>query len=267
MIASKILDEKTTPMIQYVSPSLATLITAPFFKGLEFNKFFRSKFKDNWVSFYEARNGLYHLLTYLKEKFGSSIIYLPTDICEVVKISAKLARYKIIYYAITPKGIKSKNVLLVTDNSIIPPKGVFSIEDNAKHPYYPNRRFDFTLYSFGASKPLSSSGGGVVVVNNREFRGFLKIRQLLKEPERIFEIRAWINYIRWTLIEHEPLHRDKRVIASFRTARLALRGNYMPTYRITNLPFRMMQISKKIAGKSFRDGEAQDNTKKQVKRS
>ncbi len=237
--------------IEYKRPSLVVSLLAPLLSGESFAAFFDAKFKARWTSFYNARNGVYYILRYLKRTHRSGTVFLPDGICEVVRLASKLAGCRVVYYKTGMKGIKKGDVLLATDSSTIPPAGVYSIEDNAKHPNYPNSRFDFTLYSFGGSKPLSGCGGGVVVVNNRKFKNFLNIGGELHEAGIRANIGVWANYIRWKLIEYEPLHRNPTIISMFRSARQAVKGNYMPRYGVPNLSLRMPAISMKLVGRGL----------------
>ncbi|MGD0728662.1 MAG: hypothetical protein ABR981_01135 [Candidatus Micrarchaeaceae archaeon] len=197
----------------------------------------------NRAMFYEARNGLYHILKYLNKEFKCKRVFLPKKICYVVTLASKTAGYEILYYTRQPAKMRNNDVIVMTDPAIKAPDSVFSISDNAKNAMKPEKRHDFTLYSFGSDKPLSSPRGGMVVVNKSRCIGFLNIKSKLNNPDFSTEFNAYLNYIFYKFWTYETF------VNFARKMRHATVGDNIPSGKIVHLDFSMCSISRKLAQK------------------
>jgi hypothetical protein len=182
---------------QYSYPLVYVLFSPVLIDNID--SLLKKNIGSSYVLFYAGRNGVYHILKYLNKNYKSSRIHIPESMCAVVIEAADRAKYKIIYYRDKPKNLNKNDVVITEDSSLRLPKGVFSIQDNAQNLGKPSKSFDFTLYSFGQSKPLTAAGGGAVVVNNKNLLSFLKISQTLKEPGPEEDWNAYLRTLGWRL--------------------------------------------------------------------
>ena len=226
----------------HYSPQSFAQILFAFALRDNFDRLLEKSVGKNYCTFFEARNGLYHILMYLKRRFRSRRIFVPDMICQAVRLASKRAGYGIVYYKGKPAGFKENDVLLTASAVKLPGKA-FTIEDNARNPTIPSKDYDFSLYSFGNGKPLSSGGGGVVVVNNEKLHDFLDAAGLLRKPGLSVEIRAYLKSLFWRLTTSGSVRRyGKKALRSIDSSYGTGSG-----IKIVNLDLSMCSTSKRLA--------------------
>lgn len=234
---------------EYIFPhSLLNTVFSPLLQD-NMDALMQRELGGDYALFYSGRNGIYHILAYLKKRYGASRIFIPEGICKIVPQISGKARYEIIYYTGTPKGLRRNDVFLVTDSALHVPNGAFSIQDNAQQVIPPSKRFDFTVYSFGQNKPLSCAGGGAVVVNNKKFLPFLKISDSLNQPGFGEEARCYISMLKWKI-------RAYKIVRIFgRMALKAIRGKNWKEgltgpsghYELEHIDYTIPKLSRRLA--------------------
>jgi hypothetical protein len=208
----------------------------------EFDRLMEEAVGENYCTFFEGRNGLYYILVYLKRKFRCKRILVPSGICLAVKLASQAAQYQISYYRKKPTGVREGDVVLTTDSSMRIRSRCFTIQDNARNPLVPSKDYDFTLYSFGNGKPLSSGGGGVVVVNNPRLYDFLGIRKALRKPSAKMETCVYLKSLFWKLTVSSA-------VRSYGKRSRGISESYGRLFgiKVTNLNLSMCTISKRLA--------------------
>ena len=207
--------------IYYCPQPLLYILFSPLMKTDRFDSYISEKLGNEYLTFYTARNGIYHILKYLRQNFGSQKIFLPDKIHPPTKtspakswsviVACKEANYQIVYFDDEkgpPNNLKKNDVVLLLDNHLKLPSFVFSIEDNANNALMPTYDYDFTVYSFAIGKPLPSPRGGIVVVNSKRLKGFLKVQQSLVPPDIRTEINNYFRYLVFYKIKNYPLVRS-----------------------------------------------------------
>ena len=181
------------------------------------------KFLNNWLGHksylctYRGRNGIYHILNYLKINFNIKRVLVPSYICKIVIPPIKMNNLEIVFVDndLETLGMDGNSIHLKKNDVIlwvnyfglktIPPKkllnrnDIFIIEDNASYFQRPSSFADFTLYSFGKGKVVSSSEGGVVVVNKHKFKD-ISNQVKLNPPNIKIELIRLVNYFLWRLM-------------------------------------------------------------------
>lgn len=202
--------------------SMLDLIISPFVSSKKLDNFFNKWLKNKpYLYTYRARNAIYHILCYLKTNFHVTRVLVPTYICKEVIVPIKMAKLKTIFIDNDLKslGVNLKSLHLKPNDVIIWPNlfglktpipknlnsKVFIIEDNASSFQQPSPRADFVIYSFGKGKEISSSEGGVVVINKKKFNGFLKETKLIP-PKPWHEILRYFEYLFWRLKTYRPIY-------------------------------------------------------------
>lgn len=227
----------------HYSPQSFSQLLFAFALRNRFDSLLEEKVGKSYCKFFEARNGIYYILMYLKQKFHCERILVPDGICMAVKLASKRADYRMVYYRGSAVGARRNDVVLLTDSSIRLPSGTFAIQDNARNPITPSKRYDFTLYSFGNGKPLSSAGGGVVVVNNERLRDFLDVGKSLSRPSARVEMNAYLKTLFWRLTTSERVRTYGK-----RALRIADKEEEQKSgIKITNLNLSISSISEKLA--------------------
>jgi len=239
--------------------SLFDLFTAPFISPKNFHRFF-DKWLNNrpYLCTYRARNAIYHVLVYLKRNFHVTRVLIPAYVCKEVVIPIKMAGLDIVITDsdLETLGIDLKSVDLRPNDVVICPnlfglksnikklegKKVFIIEDNASSFLQPSPYADFVIYSFGKGKEISSSEGGLVVINNEKFLNFIDEIKL-SPPGIRFEISRWFEYFLWKLKTYRIIYflgkKHKSMIPSPR------RKTSIPR-EIEGKEFSICRISKKL---------------------
>ncbi|MDE1874427.1 MAG: hypothetical protein KGI04_04945 [Candidatus Micrarchaeota archaeon] len=229
-----------TGEVYYCPQSLANVVLSPLTAD-RFEERLVKGFGKRYITFYEGRNGLYHVLAFLHKNFGSQRVFVPDPICWPVILAAKTSGLTIVRYNEKPAGMRKGDVLVTIDSDLTPPPGTFSIQDNAKNPVKPSSRFDFTLYSFAEGKPLSSGGGGLVIVNNENFESFLDLREKLVRPSLETELKRYERYLFWKLKSYRLVRKYGRML------RHAIKGDYVGKGTMDNIDCSMCSFARKLA--------------------
>lgn len=203
--------------------SILDFIKVFFTKSESFDKFFDRWFgsKDYFCT-YRGRNGLYHILYYLKKNFHISRVIVPSYICKIVIPPIKMNNLEVVFVDNNLKtlgidenslSLKKNDVLLWVNyfdllsqpsKKLLKRRDLFIIEDNASYFRLPSSFADFTLYSFGKGKQISSSEGGIVSINNAKFKLLNKTN--LNLPSFKTELSRYIEYFLWRLITFRPIY-------------------------------------------------------------
>ncbi len=230
----------------YCPQSLFYILFSPLMED-RLDRYLAEKVGKKYLTFYEGRNGIYHILKYLKKNFGSTRSFLPTEISPEnsysVIVACNKAGYEIVYYTGTPRGLKKNDVVILLDSSIRLPEYVFSIQDNARNALMPAKRYDFTLYSFAIGKPIPGPRGGVVVVNKKRVDGFLKVGRLLVAPDPFTETKSYLRYLLFYKIKNYQLLRR---LMHWELLFRYVKGNDFTHEIIVNDNYSMCSVSKKI---------------------
>lgn len=247
-----IISERPNPLGKpyYCPQPLLYIIFAPLTRAKRFDDYMISKFGRDYLTFYTGRNGVYHILEYLKRDFGSRRIFLPDAISPTKSysmiVASNKAGYKILYYKTYGpiNGLRKSDVVLLLDSTIKLPEHVFSIEDNALNPTLPSRTYDFTLYSFAIGKPLASGRGGLVVVNRERVKGFLKLKEKLVRPDALTELKNYYRYLFWYKIKNLPAIRK---VMRWEALHKKIKGGTFTREYVIKTDYAMCSVSKKIA--------------------
>lgn len=230
--------------------SLSDLLTAPFISSKNFDRFFEKWLNSKpYLCTYRARNAIYQILVYLKRNFRVTRVLIPAYICKEVAIPIKMAGLDIVIADtdLGTLGIDLKSVDLKLNDVVICPnlfglksnikklegKKVFIIEDNASSFLQPSPYADFVIYSFGKGKEISSSEGGLIVVNKKKFENFLEETKL-SPPGIRFEISRYFEYFLWKLKTYRFIY---------------FLGNKLKS--MFPKPKRKSTVEKEIGGKNF----------------
>lgn len=214
---------------------------------------------------YRARTGLFHLLSYLKGKFGINRIIVPSYTCKEVIHPIKKVGLEIVFVDNDMKtlGIDSSNVNIKKNDVVLwvnyfglksrPSKKIidgdaFIIEDNASHFLPPSEYADFTLYSLGKGKEFSSSEGGIVTINNKEFDDFIDVIKL-REPDFFNNAYRFFDYLFWRITTIRTLYTLARKIRKLLVRDEHHEFNFNPD--IEGVDFSLSPISKKLGYKQL----------------
>ena len=260
--------------------SLFDLLLAPFMSTKKFHEFF-NKWLNNkpYLCTYRARNAIYHVIRYLKRNFHVSRVVVPSYICKDVITPIKMAGLDVVFADNNLKtlGIDFNSIYLKPNDVIIYPnlfglksaipknidrKKVFIIEDNASSFLQPSSYADFTIYSFGKGKEVSSSEGGLIVVNKKKFENFLEETKL-SSPDIKFEILRYFDYILWRLKTYRIIYLLGKKL-KFRIT--ATKKNTLTTNEFDGKNLSMCKISKNIAAQQLKKiNKLQSESKELVK--
>jgi len=232
------------------------IIKSPLLSSKKFDMFFKNWLNKPIIYTYQARGAIYHILKYLKEEFQTKRVIIPKYICKDVISVIKEANLKIIYadtdlktLSIDFSSVKiQKNDIIIYTNvfglkSTIPKniyrKNVFIIEDNAQtYLEKPSKNSDFTVYSLGEGKGITSSGGGILVINNMKYKNLVDKIKLTK-PNISKEISKYITYLLWKLKHFKLIYFiGKKIFTNTKKNRSS---------KIKNKNLSICKISKKIA--------------------
>ena len=171
---------------------------------------------------HQARNALWHVFTYLRDRFGAERVWVPGYICKQVIRPIHASGLKVLFAdnRLDTLGIELPESQVQSGDIVIwpnlfglsagpiptfPGRTVFVVEDNASSFSAPSNRADFTVFSFGAGKDLSSCEGGLVVVNRSEFADFPAHSQLRPPGFRHEGLQLW-RYAAWKLKTCPPIY-------------------------------------------------------------
>jgi len=195
--------------------SLSDLFIAPFISSRNFDRFFEKWLdKKPYLCTYRARNAIYQILVYLKRNFNVTRVLIPAYICKEAMTPVKMSGLDIVIVDsnLETLGIDLKKIDLRPNDVVICPnlfglktdikrlygKKIFIIEDNASSFIKPSPYADFTIYSFGKGKEISSSEGGLIVIGKKKFESLLEESKLF-HPGIKFEILRYFEYFLWKL--------------------------------------------------------------------
>jgi len=252
---------------------LATLISPLLTDG--FGELLTKQVGSNYACFYSGRNGIYHVLMYLKRKYGAHRIHLSRyflNAGQSVPIVSKRAGYQILWYEDKPQHIRRNDVILFIDSRERLPSRIsestFKIQDSASNLQPPSSAFDFAVYSFNQDKPLAAAGGGVVVVENPKFMDFLEIRDRLEPLALGEEAKMYLDSIEWRIRAYTAVRMLGKKYLILTKGEEGAREDavFRPEGKFTHIYYGMPKITKRLASTYMPIRPGMDSLRNRIKR-
>jgi FkbM family methyltransferase len=250
-LISYIMAERTADRGYLFPHSLFATITAPLRRD-RFDEVIAPQVGKNYATFYSGRSGVYHILLYLKERYGTSRIHLSKyflNAGQSVPLVSGEAKYKIMWFDDEPQGVKKGDVVLLTDKYSQRPKGAFLIQDSASNLQSPSKLFDFVIYSFNQDKPMTAAGGGVVVVNNPKYLDFLEVSKTLKHLDGNAEMRCYLDTIKWRIRAYKTVRSLGRMWLRLTKGEEGAKQDaiFRPEGKFHHIDYDMPKLTRKLA--------------------